>query len=280
MRTKTRAAGLLLAGLIAGWSAAEAATLKVPVAKTYPFQAGGELSLENVNGAVTITAWDRDEVRLEAEKIVKAGDEATAKQAMEKLQVFVDPKPGRLTIETRMPKRDDGVISWLAGRSVDMRVEYRLQVPRDLKLRVENVNGRVTTLGVGGELGITTVNGGVDVAEARGTLRAVTTNGGVKIARTSARIEAQSVNGGVDLDLDQVADDVSVSTTNGGITLRLPASAAVTIDASAVNGGVETDLAVATEGKQSRKRLKGTVNGGGAQVEASTVNGGVRIVEG
>jgi hypothetical protein len=33
--------------------------------ETYPFEANGRISLENINGDVDITAWDRDEVKID-----------------------------------------------------------------------------------------------------------------------------------------------------------------------------------------------------------------------
>ena len=36
--------------------------------QTYPLSAGGRISLENINGAVRVTAWDRNEVKVDAVK--------------------------------------------------------------------------------------------------------------------------------------------------------------------------------------------------------------------
>ena len=65
---------------------------------------------------------------------------------------------------------------------------------------------------------------------------------------------------------------------NGGAELSLPAESKATISARAVNGGVRCDLDLQKTGEEdSRRRLDGTLNGGGARVSVQTVNGGVRI---
>jgi hypothetical protein len=70
---------------------------------------------------------------------------------------------------------------------------------------------------------------------------------------------------------------------NGGIELGLPPESKATIAARAVNGGVRVaeELAIQKEAQDNefsaKRRLNGTLNGGGARVNVSTTNGGVRI---
>jgi len=65
---------------------------------------------------------------------------------------------------------------------------------------------------------------------------------------------------------------------NGGVTIQLPADTKADITGRCVNGGISTsDLAIETVGEQTRRRLEGKLNGGGANISLETVNGGVRI---
>jgi DUF4097 and DUF4098 domain-containing protein YvlB len=71
---------------------------------------------------------------------------------------------------------------------------------------------------------------------------------------------------------------VDLDTVNGGVTLRMPETSRATINARAVNGGVEViDLDVVVQGEKTRRRVEGTLNGGGAHVNLSTTNGGVKV---
>jgi hypothetical protein len=63
----------------------------------------------------------------------------------------------------------------------------------------------------------------------------------------------------------------------------MPSESKATITARAVNGGVRVnDLDIKRDDEDSReserrRRLNGTLNGGGAKVNISTTNGGVRL---
>ena len=132
-----------------------------------------------------------------------------------------------------------------------------------------------------------TVNGGVRIDGLSGEIHAKTTNGGVKGRNVIPEIiEASSVNGGIEIELGSpldTTDSIEISTVNGGVTLSMPSESKATITARAVNGGVRVvDLDIKRdEGdaheSERRRRLSGTLNGGGAKVSVSTTNGGVRL---
>src|SRR5436305_1099753 len=63
-------------------AAAGADTLKDHFNQTVPLKPGSEVRLTNVNGGVTVDAWDRNEVQIEAEKTVRAGSAASARTLM------------------------------------------------------------------------------------------------------------------------------------------------------------------------------------------------------
>jgi DUF4097 and DUF4098 domain-containing protein YvlB len=86
------------------------------------------------------------------------------------------------------------------------------------------------------------------------------------------------INGGVQMDFASVGGDVRISTTNGGIRIELPTDAKATLDINCVNGGIDIDERFAVQASDvSRRRVSGTMNGGGPRVSAQSVNGGIRI---
>jgi DUF4097 and DUF4098 domain-containing protein YvlB len=128
-----------------------------------------------------------------------------------------------------------------------------------------------------------TTNGGVHLTGLDAAIHAETTNGGVTGKNLRATtVEASAVNGGIEIGLDapMSADGlVTLETVNGGVELSLTADSKATISARAVNGGVRvTDLDVQKTGEEdTRRRLEGTLNGGGARINLQTTNGGVRL---
>jgi DUF4097 and DUF4098 domain-containing protein YvlB len=70
---------------------------------------------------------------------------------------------------------------------------------------------------------------------------------------------------------------VSLDTSGGGVTVRIPANAAFDLDAETSGGGVRSDLPVTIVGKVEHDRLKGAVNGGGKLVRLRTSGGGIHV---
>ena len=271
-----------LLGLLLPALAAQAATLKETFQKTYPLRAGEKVTLRNVNGGVTVEAWDRAEVQVVAEKQVKAGDAELAKKAMSQIQIQAGRADGGLRIETRLPKRNSGVFDWMFGRDVSMNVKYTLRVPREVKLDVETVNGGLRLAGTRGDASMGTTNGGIEIEKAEGRLKLGTTNGAIQVAGSAGSVDAETTNGGIEIELNDVSDgdDMRFSTTNGAVTLRLPRGIRVSLDAAVSNGRISSDFEVdGGADERNRRRLSGDINGGGGRLVVRTTNGSVTIEE-
>src|SRR5262245_22316548 len=98
-------------------------------------------------------------------------------------------------------------------------------------------------------------------------------------------LDASTVNGGIELELGgplRATDTVQLDSVNGGVAPGLVPESKATISARCVNGGVHVDgLDISKEEQcndfERKRRLSGTMNGGGARVEMSTTNGGVHL---
>jgi len=246
--------------LVAG--AAGAAELREKFDKTYETRPGSALSLTNVNGRITIKAWDQPRIQVHAEKYVDGFDSDVAKRAMAALQIDVKQTGTGLAIETRQPKSGDGggLFDWLTGNHVNAGVTYELTIPRSMNLAVENTNGSIHVAEVGGKLDVGTTNGRIEVTRCSGSVNAETTNGAI-------RVELVQVTPGAAMRFE---------TTNGGITLSVPSTIAASVDAGTTNGSVSSDVPITTNsyGKHS---LRGTMNGGGPSIRLNTTNGSIRI---
>ena len=76
-----------------------------------------------------------------------------------------------------------------------------------------------------------------------------------------------------------VNEDMKLRTTNGGISLALPADVQATLSARTTNGSVSTDFPVTVQGTFRKNRLEGDLNGGGANLDLKTTNGSIKIRE-
>lgn len=265
-------------GLLIAAGAAGAETLTEKLDRTVPLQAGSQVRLSNVNGGVTLEAWDRNEVRIQAEKKVKAGDADVARKYMAQLKIDITQGADGLRIDTRYPRRENGFFDWMFGKDVNANVTYRLQVPRRAALQIVNVNGGVSVTGTRGKALLETTNGGITVKDVQGSMVLETVNGGIDVLRSAGALKAGSVNGGIDAELSDLPDgsEIRLTSTNGGINLRLPRDARLSIDAGTTNGRVRSDLPV-DGGQPGKRSLKGDLNGGGGRLYVRTTNGGIDI---
>ena len=255
---------LILAAALVTAATAHGATLTEAFDKTYDVRPGAEVSLNNINGGITIAVWDQPRVRIVAEKKVK-GDKSEVQEAMKELRIEVTAAAGGLNIKTHYPNESDGGIAGLfdllQGRDdVDAQVTYQLTVPRSMNLDISNTNGGISVSDVSGRLELDTTNGKIETARCAGSLDASTTNGGISAEFTSVTRGA----------------DISASTTNGRITISVPRNFAGEIDAGTTNGAITTDLPVATR-HVGDNRLRGTINGGGTPMKLRTTNGAIQI---
>ena len=114
---------LLSAVLVIFAQAASAASLKQTIDKTFDVRPGAAVSLTNVNGRITVKAWDQPRVRVIALKEVEA-DRDEVQKAMNELRVEMQPRDGGLVITTHYPNEGRGhhggsLFGWLFGDDVD-----------------------------------------------------------------------------------------------------------------------------------------------------------------
>jgi DUF4097 and DUF4098 domain-containing protein YvlB len=243
-------------------SATSAATLTQTVDKTFDVRSGADVVLTNVNGRVTVQAWDQSRVRVVAVKRVETSRDEL-QRAMNDLRVELQPRDGGLAITTRYPREHDGpssIFDWILGDDIDAQVTYDITVPRTMNVRVENTNG------------------GIRVSEVAGKHELDTTNGKIEVMRCAGSLDASTTNGSIHAELVSVAKDqpMRFETTNGRIEVTVPADFRAEIDASTTNGSIDTDLPVATR-RISSNSLRGTINGGGTSLRMRTTNGGIAL---
>src|SRR4030095_1663640 len=126
--------------------------------QSYPLSKNGNVSVSNVNGSITLEAWDRDEVKLEATKI------ADSKETLADVDIKVESSADSFSVEADYKswkwndKRND-------NRNRKLEVEFRLTVPRAAVLNeIETVNGSVTVSNFTNVTKISAGNGNVMTA--------------------------------------------------------------------------------------------------------------------
>lgn len=214
--------------------------------KTYPLTATGRVSVSNVNGAVRITAWDRNEVKVDAVKVGRT------QRALEDARIVVDARADAVEIRTQYPEHSHNAAS----------VEYTLSVPRHAALE-----------------GVGTVNGPVEIDGVAGAIRASSVNGNVGVRRGEGDADLHTTNGRVEASFARLGRTVSAKTVNGGIVLTLPGDASARLTAKTVHGGIHSDFALPVRriGFGPGSDVVTVIGGGASDIRLSTVNGAIDL---
>lgn len=218
---------------------------------TYPLAANGRLELQNINGAVHITAWDQNQVKVDA---VKRGDTA---EELKEAEIRVNSSSNSISIDTHYPEHDH----WFGGHRAAS-VDYTIMVPRNARLdEVKLINGEFDVTGVSGEVRASCINGKLLARGITGTAKLATING--PLDATFSRVNSQSIE---------------LSSVNGSVDLTLPSDAKASIEAATVHGGIENNFGLHTNNHQwVGHDLRGELGGGGAEIKLHNVNGRIDI---
>jgi len=243
-----RGTSVLLLALLAGngLHASIVGTPKAEFQQTYSLTPNGKVVIQNLYGDVRITAWDRDEVFVQA--IKKSSDP----RQLDDARIVVDSSDGLVSIHTQY-----------AGADAEhpASVEYRIMVPR--KANLENVK---------------LVNGGLSVSGLQGPIKASSVNGSIKAESLGGQADLSTVNGHLEAGFNHIGrtNSISLSSVNGPIKLSIPSGTSAQLSAHNLSGGIISNVGRVWRAA-SGHRLRYTLNRGGAQIHLNNVNGGISI---
>ena len=276
--------------------------LRDEIVDSFAVKPGGSLNFDSDLANVEITTSETDTLRAEFTREFKV---STAQEA--------DALRQKVNVE--MAKSDDGVkvtVRWTGGRNdrdrQKVRLNFRIAMPRKFNLdlrtigsgRVDDLDGTVKAVMIGGSLKLKNVGGAVtakteggslSVGDVGGDLEAKAEGGSIDAGRVNGRVVALAEGGSVSIkeaidSIEAKAEGGSVAAyiskqprsdskliaEAGNVELRLPESIAVNIDASCSAGRLSSDFSL--NGHQDDERLRGKINGGGplVMVRASAGN--------
>jgi len=223
--------------------------------RTYPLAANGRVALENINGAVHITAWDRNEVNLDAVK------RARSKERLDQAQIKIDSDGDSISIRTEYPDHDQTFRNDDAHDNPGS-VEYTLTVPRGASLDK-----------------IALINGAFDVEGLSGEVRASCINGRLTAKRLEGRTKLSTVNSRIEAEFDKLSGSaIDLNSVNGGVVLTLPSDASADLEASTVSGSISNDFGLGVNHhRYVGHDLRGQLASGSTRIRLSNVNGRIEI---
>jgi DUF4097 and DUF4098 domain-containing protein YvlB len=149
-------------------------------------------------------------------------------------------------------------------------------VPADTSVQLKSTNGGITVEGVRGEIEVGSANGKIELTNVSGTVVAETNNGSVKV--TMDRVDQSK--------------PLSFSSLNGSIEVAIPADTKANLKMRSFHGSIWSDFEMAVTGSKPvtsgggpnakfevkfDRTMYGTINGGGVEMNFSTLNGRIVI---
>ncbi|MGI8793670.1 MAG: DUF4097 family beta strand repeat-containing protein [Acidimicrobiales bacterium] len=228
---------------------------------------GGEVSVTAGGGPVRVTG-----IVIEGDPVKVSLDHGSLRVSHSVAKHLLDQMRGSMTATAH--------ISVVAPPDVTVKVR---SVSADVLIAgfteppaVATVSGSVTVSEVGG-LTASTVSGPVEAQAIRGDLAVNAVSGPVTIL--GGRLETTAVkaaSGEILLDAE-VLGDTTLTTVSGSVALRLPDDAVAMFDAATVSGRLDCAFPLA-DSVSTKRKLAGSIGGGGARLRVRTVSGDVAVV--
>jgi DUF4097 and DUF4098 domain-containing protein YvlB len=222
--------------------------------QTYAITANGRIELDNINGDVHISSWDRNEVKVDAVKY------ADTKERLDEAKIEIDATADAISIRTKYPDHDH---TWTWGsHNNPAGVEYTLTVPRTIRLdEIKLINGALDVTGVSGEVNASLINGRLEAHNLAG------------------RAHLSTINGKLDARFDELAgNSVELNSVNGSVELTIPSDSKAELEASTVSGGISNDFGLHVNHHQFVGHdLRGELGTGGTRIKLNNVNGRIVI---
>lgn len=265
-----------------------------------PLNGNGTVDLSLISGTIDVSAWSRDQVRIEA-----TTEQGTLRFSASRSRVG-------LSVEDERRVR--------GGRLSNGKTIYKVVVPRGARLIMATVSGPITAKGVGGETKAESVSGTIDIEDAgpvslesvsggvraknvQGDASGETVSGQVILENVRGDVEAESVSGPIRLtgitgkvvragtvsgpiqfsgSVDP-AGNYEFESHSGTIRLALPADAGARLSLETFSGSFRSDFPVTLDGNGgfgSGRSAEARIGNGNARIEAQTFSGSILIIRG
>jgi hypothetical protein len=244
------------------------------------------LDVDNVTGSIEVVGGQSDQVQLVINKTIRAESKERLEAAKKEVTLDVTEQPDLLKLYVNGPFRcncncncdNDCGSGWHGDRGYVVKMDFQLQVPRNLALKLKTVNsGNISVRDVIGNFSLNNVNGAIDMQNVGGgAARARTVNGGVKVVfreNPKENSDFGSINGNVDLHfVHGLSADFRFKTFNGAVFTDFPMTSLPSQTASAENRNGKFVF-------RSDRYTGGRVGAGGPEIKADSLNGNIRILE-
>jgi len=279
-----------MTGLLALAAVAAIQSAQFDTDTTIAVSRGTRLKVHTQGGEIAVTAWDRDQLRIEASHSPRS-------------YVDVESRGSILELATRSRRGLPGIVdyrltvpSWMALDLGGMYAEISVKGTK-AGIKAETLEGDIVVDGGADVVSLSTVNGRVELTGASGRISVNAISDDIEVTNVDGDILLESVSGDIDvrrsnarsLDVQTVSGDIvfegqiasggsyTLSTHSGDVTVAIPEGANATLSVASAGGNVSSSFAARAD-RVGRRRQTFRLGNGGANIDIETFNGDVDLL--
>lgn len=303
---------LLSAGALLLAPAALHAKIVRTVEKTFEVRPGGTFRGTTQGGDFIIRTADVRTVQITARQTIRTDDEKEADKLLGNLQFRLAQEGDDIIAEARYERRP----AWGWKNWPPVSVDFTVTVPREYNLKlstsggnikVGELKGSIVARTSGGNLRFERVEGDIEgrtsggnifLREGTASAKLHTSGGNVRVERAGGRTQVSTSGGSIHLEevkelisattsggsvfatiTGPITEDTVLGTSGGDVIVRLKRGVGFHLDASTSGGEVDAEgLTISIDrGGIGKRRLVGSVNGGGPLLKLRTSGGDITI---
>lgn len=235
--------------------------------KTYSLNGMPDLKVTASDARLEFQSWDRNEIEVR----VMTENVAINSNA---LRIIENQSGNRVEVNLRDERH------FRISFHYHEKVEVIVHLPRKATLRARTSDGSIRLSGVEGNMEVESSDGRIEVDSVSGNLNARTSDGRIIVSGRFDQLDLKTSDGSIEataLAGSHVTGSWNVHTSDGHVTLKLPASLAADFDVHTNDGHIDLGLPMTVSGRQERQTVRGKLNGGGGMVTVRTSDGSIRL---
>ena len=221
------------------------------------------MKVTTLNGQIEIYTWDNDTVSLNAIK-----KSAISKEELDNININVDESGNIIKIETL----------YVGQRITQPSVDMNIKVPNYITVdTVKTSNGAIIIEDVKGNITADSSNGAITIKNVDGYVTATTSNGQIEVTDTTGIKNLHSSNGIINTEIFDFQQNISISTSNGRITVYINPLLNADIEMETSNGQITINGITLNLTTNEEKHKMGTLGSGGNKISIKTSNGDIKL---
>jgi DUF4097 and DUF4098 domain-containing protein YvlB len=262
-RCSLRFVPFLMIGLTGFGCAANRYSAEDSVSRTFSTKTTPRIIVDTFAGTINVVVEGNGPVKAKVTKHAGGASQEAADEDLRNVEVSRSETDEVLRMAARAAD-----LSAFSNRSAD--VELRVPEGSVLELHTSNgridatgksgnilarsSNGKIAITGCGGKLDVETSNGDISLEKGADRVDAKTSNGNIAIKAVRGLVHGETSNGSIDFYGELTPGKHSFQTSNGKISLSLPASSSFRVDADTSMGEVTSEFETRIDEKSESKK--------------------------